>query len=107
MRIEADNEISAAIMDGADQDFFRIEVAADAAKIRVKLTNASNTLHPRISVYGAGKALIGTSYSTTAGADLDYNPGIAGQNVVYVGVADYHGSAAGAYRLKVEFDRVQ
>jgi hypothetical protein len=103
--IPADTEIEGAIMDGKDQDFFRIE-APDAAKtLQVKLVNASTTLRPRIDVYSDDKVHITHKYNTTAGADLTLPLSISPAKAFRVRVSDYYGDAGGDYRLTVTYSK--
>jgi hypothetical protein len=103
--IPADTEIEGAIMDGKDQDFFRIE-APDAAKtLQVKLLNASTTLRPRIDVFSDDKVQITHKYNTTAGADLTLPLSISPAKAFRVRVSDYYGDAGGGYRLTVTYSK--
>jgi hypothetical protein len=103
--IPADTEIEGAIMDGKDQDFFRIE-APDAAKtLQVKLVNASTTLRPRIDVFSDDKVQITHKYNTTAGADLTLPLSISSAKAFRVRVSDYYGDAGGGYRLTVTYSK--
>lgn len=103
--IPADTEIEGAIMDGKDQDFFRIEAPEAAKTLQVKLVNASTTLRPRIDVFSDDKVQITHKYNTTAGADLTLPLSISPAKAFRVRVSDYYGDAGGGYRLTVTYSK--
>jgi len=103
--IPADTELEGAIMDGKDQDFFRIEAPEAAKTLQVKLVNASTTLRPRIDVFSDGKVQITHKYNTTAGADLTLPLSISPAKAFRVRVSDYYGDAGGGYRLTVTYSK--
>ena len=101
--IPADTEIEAAIMDGKDNDFFRIEAPEGATQMQVTLTNASTTLRPHVEIYGDDKIYLTHKYNTTAGADLAVPLAVSDGKAFRVRMKDYYSDAGGAYKLKVTY----
>ena len=103
--ITAGTEIQGQIMDGRDQDFFRVESPSGSQKIEVRLFNASATLRPRIDIFDASKNHVGERHSTTSGSDLIYSLAIKPGLAFNVRISDYYGDAAGDYRAQVTFSK--
>lgn len=93
----------AAIMDGRDYDFFRVEADQAAKQIEIKVSNRSTKLRPRIELFNDSKAKIGAHANATGGADLTYTAKIAPGTHYYILVRDEYSSATGAYDLTVSF----
>ena len=101
--IAAGEDVEASIMDGQDQDFFKVKADTKARQMTVKLTNRSAALRPRLTLYDTNKSQTAVNHNTTGGSDISVSMKVTPGNIYYARVSDYYGSAAGAYSIKVIF----
>lgn len=92
--------LSASIMDGQDQDWYRFQAGAHSALLR--MDTDSQTLAPQLMVYDENRAQIANPYSDTHGAALDYTLTTVPGKTYYIAVIPYGDtSVPGNYRLRV------
>ena len=102
--------ITAAIAGGKDADYFTFTTPPTHRDImRIELQNRSPTLEPRLELFDARRASIGSVKETTPGADLSYSF-VAEPGTSYsVKASNYYGETGGLYLLRVmpteAFDR--
>ncbi|MCH9765476.1 MAG: hypothetical protein K0U34_05725, partial [Alphaproteobacteria bacterium] len=101
--IASGKAIKAAIMDGKDFDFYRLEADDEAKQLEVKITNLSTTLRPHIVVFDGNKSNIGSFTNKTGGADLISTAKTPPGSAVYLRIQDYYTSAGGAYEITATF----
>lgn len=99
-RIEEGTAVKAGIMDKYDADVFSIAGGAEARAMKVTVANCSTGLHPKVTVYNAAKAEIGSTQNTTPGGDVTY-AFKAPKGPVYVRVGDYYQGGSGDYTLTI------
>lgn len=91
--------IDASVMDGQDVDYYALGPSESDEDVILRIENTSNTLHPSLTVFDGQKNGIKTTYSTTAGADVEVKISVAAKQKIYVRVHDYYSKARGSYRL--------
>ena len=69
--------------------------------IRIELQNRSTTLEPRLMLYDAEKAHLGTQLKKTAGADLTYGFVAAPKTKYVVRASNYYSESVGVYLIRV------
>lgn len=98
--INLDKPISASILDGLDQDWYRFQ--APGATLRVRMDNDSSTLAPQLVIYDENRSRLDNPYSGTNGASIDYTLNATIGKVYYIEVVPYGDtSVPGKYRLSV------
>ena len=109
-QLALDAWITAAIAGGKDADYFTFTTPPTHRDImRIELQNRSPTLEPRLELFDARRASIGSVNETTPGADLSYSF-VAEPGTSYtVKASNYYGETGGLYLLRVmpteAFDR--
>ncbi|MHB8745707.1 MAG: hypothetical protein ACYC7I_04150 [Gammaproteobacteria bacterium] len=98
--IRAGQIISANIMDGQDQDWYRFQ--AGAANVRVRMDVDSQTLAPQLNIYDENRSQVANPYNGTHGASLDYTLTTTPGKTYYIAVVPYGDtSVPGNYRLTI------
>lgn len=98
--IRAGQIISANIMDGQDQDWYRFQ--AGAANVRVRMDIDSQTLAPQLNIYDENRSQVANPYNGTHGASLDYTLTATPGKTYYIAVVPYGDtSVPGKYRLSI------
>lgn len=98
--IRAGQIISANIMDGQDQDWYRFQ--AGAANVRVRMDVDSQTLAPQLNIYDENRSQVANPYNGTHGASLDYTLTATPGKTYYIAVVPYGDtSVPGKYRLSI------
>jgi len=69
--------------------------------IRIELQNRSTTLEPRLMLYSAQKAHLGTQLNKTHGADVTYRFVGAPNTKYIVRASNYYGETVGVYLIRV------
>ncbi|HXF53120.1 MAG TPA: hypothetical protein VNK52_03250 [Hyphomicrobiaceae bacterium] len=94
--------ITASVGSQKDADYFAFKTPPDHRDwIRIEVENRSTTLEPRIELFGADKASLGTVHRTTPGADVTYAFVGAPDTRYYFRVSNYYGSSVGSYLVRV------
>jgi hypothetical protein len=93
--------VAAQIMDRRDLDHFSFAVPSGDNAMIAKLENRSTTLHPKLSVFDATKAVIGEQQNTTKGGDVSLAFKARGPAIYFVRVSDYYSDGSGDYALTV------
>ncbi len=94
--------ITASIDSGKDADYFTFtspETHRDW--LRIELQNRSTTLEPRLELFDAEKASLGSSYKPTPGADLTYSFVAEPTTRYVVRASNTYGSSTGVYLMRV------
>jgi|GEM_PF-1303033 len=100
--IELGKWITASVGTQKDADYFAFKTPPDHRDwIRIELENRSTTLEPRIELFGADKASLGSVHRTTAGADLTYAFVGEPETRYYFRISNYYGSSVGSYLVRV------
>jgi hypothetical protein len=99
--IELGKWITATIGSQKDADYFAFKTPpAYRDLIRIEVENRSTTLEPRIELFGADKASLGTAHQTTAGADVAYAFVGAPDTRYIFRISNYYGGSVGAYLVR-------
>ncbi len=100
--VALDKWITAAIGAPNDGDVFSFTTPPDHRDwITIELQNRSTTLRPKITLFSAQKAELGSRYNTTLGGDTSYQF-VAPPNTQYAfRVTSYYGEQVGAYLVRV------
>lgn len=99
--ISLNDPVEAGIMDGRDNDFYRVETGAAGGTLVVMLENRSTTLEPELHLYNGSKSHLGYAENGTAGADLVYRRDVQPDARYYVLVRNDSRSTYGDYTLTV------
>ncbi len=96
--------VEAGIMDGGDQDFYKIRALGGTETVELGLVNRSSALKPRLGVYSANKQWLGGTaehgFQVTAGQDMSYSFQTEGGAEYFVWVQGLAGTA-GDYVLSI------
>ena len=94
--------ITASIGAGNDADYFAFtspETHRDW--LRIELQNRSTTLEPRLELFDAEKASLGSAYKSTPGADITYAFVAEPATRYVVRASNTYGSSTGVYLMRV------
>lgn len=100
--IELGKWVTGSIGAGKDADFYKFTTPETHRDwIRMELQNRSTTLEPRMQLFDADKASLGSKHNTTVGADLNYSFVAPPGTTYIVRVSNYYGENLGVYLLRI------
>lgn len=101
-QVELGAWITGAVADKGDWDYYVFTTPPDHRDwITIEVQNRSTSLRPRIIVYNADKAEVGSTYNGTSGGDAKYSFVVGPEQKFYAAVGDRYGELKGVYLFKV------
>ena len=101
--IESGKPVQGNIVDGSDEDFYRIDPLKDASRLDVHMVNGSDKMIPGLRVFDAAKTLLQdktTEYARSPGASVDVSL-LAQSNTTYYVQVFSQRNTTGSYTLTV------
>jgi hypothetical protein len=100
--VELDQQVKAAIGAANDGDVFTFTTPATHRDwIRVDVQNLSTTLDPKLELYDAAKALVGSTNNVTSGGDISYDFVAPPSTKFSVRIASYYVRNTGVYAVRI------